>query len=365
MAGSTFGKLFRVTTFGESHGPAVGCIVDGCPAGVPLREEDLQPALDRRRPGQSRLTTPRNETDQIEILSGVFEGKTLGTPICMIVRNKDADSRRYAEMKDLYRPSHADYTWEAKFTHRDWRGGGRASARETVGRVAAGALAQHILSARYGIEIVAWVDQVGTLRAQVNSETVQAEDVDQNDVRCPDLAAAEQMTEAIHAARKARDTIGGTVACVARNIPPGWGEPVFDKLDAILAQAMMSLPAAKGVEVGSGFSSAAMRGSEHNDPFSTEGGVVTTTSNYSGGVQGGISNGMPIEVRVAFKPVATHFQQQSTVTREGEETTFQAKGRHDPCVLPRAIPIVESMCALALMDASLQQEANRAQPFSV
>jgi len=358
MSGSTFGTLYRVTTFGESHGKAVGCIIEGCPAGVPLDESHIQPALDRRRPGQSRLTTPRNEKDQVEILSGVFEGKTLGTPICMVVRNQDADSRRYAEMKDLYRPSHADYTWEAKFGHRDWRGGGRASARETVARVAAGALAEHILLQLFGVEIVAWVDQVAEITAEVDLQTVVRQQVEETPVRCPDPETATAMIAAIDAARKARDTIGGCVACVIRGVPAGWGEPVFDKLDALLAQAMLSLPAAKGVEIGSGFAGTTMRGSEHNDPFIMgEDGHVATSTNHSGGIQGGISNGMPISLRVAFKPVATHFQSQDTVTTDGDDTQFQAKGRHDPCVLPRAIPIVESMAALTLLDVCMRQEA--------
>ena len=363
MSGSTYGTLFRVTTFGESHGKAVGCIVDGCPAGILLSEEMIQPAMDRRRPGQSRLTTPRDEKDRVEILSGVFEGKTLGTPICIVVRNKDADSRRYEDMKDLYRPSHADYTWEAKFGHRDWRGGGRASARETVGRVAAGALAEHVLASLFGIEIVSWVDQVGAIQSQVDPETVVREDVEKTPVRCPDLDTAKTMIEAIDQARKDRDTIGGCVACVIRGVPAGWGEPVFDKLDALLAQAMLSLPAAKGVELGSGFSGTLMRGSQHNDAFvpGADGSIATKT-NHSGGVQGGISNGMPIFLRVAFKPVATHFQKQETVTTKGESTEFQAKGRHDPCVLPRAIPIVESMAALTLLDLALRQKAVQTNP---
>jgi len=315
--------------------------------------------LERRRPGQSKLTTPRNETDQVEILSGVFEGKTLGTPICLVVRNKDADSSKYENMRKLYRPSHADYTWEAKFGHRDWRGGGRASARETIGRVAAGAIASKVLKEIYGIDIVAWVDAVCDIEASVDVATVTTQDVDTNDVRCPDLNAAQAMTDAIQAARKDRDTVGGAVGCVARNVPAGWGEPVFDKLEAELAKAMLSLPAAKGFESGSGFAGTRMRGSIHNDPFSlSDSGEVQTTTNNSGGIQGGISNGMPITMRIAFKPVATHFQQQSTVTNTPrEETEFQAKGRHDPCVLPRAIPIVEAMTALVLMDLALRQRA--------
>ncbi len=358
MSGSTYGSLFRVTTFGESHGAAVGCILDGCPAGLSLSEEDIQPALDRRRPGQNRLTTPRNETDQVEILSGVFEGKTLGTPIALLVRNKDADPKRYAEMKELYSPSHADYTWEAKCGHRDWRVGGRASARETVGRVAAGAIAEKLLADAYGIEIVAWVDQVCEHTANVDATQVTRAEVDTTDVRCPDSTAATTMTQAIDEARRQRDTVGGVVQCVVRGIPAGWGEPVFDKLDAEIGKAMLSLPAAKGFEVGSGFAGTLMRGSAHNDPFTPgQDGNVATKTNHSGGIQGGISNGMPVVFRVAFKPVATHFQSQETVTKEGESTTFQAKGRHDPCVLPRAVPIVEQMTALVLADLALRQRA--------
>ena len=359
MSGSTFGNLFRVTTFGESHGAAMGCIVDGCPAGLALSEEDIQPELDRRRPGQSKLTTPRDEADRVEILSGVFEGKTLGTPICLLVRNKDADSSKYEEMRQLYRPSHADYTWEAKFGHRDWRGGGRASARETVARVAAGAIARKLLSEAFGVEIVAWVDTVGDIQAQIDPLTVTSDAVDTHDVRCPDPATADAMTEAIQTARKDRDTIGGIVACVARGIPAGWGEPVFDKLEADLAKAMLSLPAAKGFESGSGFAGTLMRGSEHNDPFITDDdGQVQTSSNRSGGIQGGISNGMPITLRIAFKPVATHFQKQKTVTTDPHaDIEFQAKGRQDPCVLPRAIPIVEAMTSLVLVDHWLRQRA--------
>ena len=361
MSGSTFGTLYRVTTFGESHGKAVGCIIEGCPAGIPLEPSDIQPALNRRRPGQSRLTTPRNEKDQVEFLSGVFEGKTLGTPICMVVRNQDAEAKRYEEMKHLYRPSHADFTWEAKFGHRDWRGGGRASARETVARVCAGALAEHILATLFGIEIIAWVDQVGEIQAHIDLDRVSREAVEQTPVRCPDSDTAKEMIEAIDQARKERDTIGGCVACVAKGIPVGWGEPVFDKLDALIGQAMLSLPAAKGVEVGSGFSGTTMRGSQHNDPFTQdEHGKVVTKTNHSGGIQGGITNGMPLFFRVAFKPVATHFQAQDTVNKEGEETQFQAKGRHDPCVLPRAIPIVESMTAITLLDVCMRQEAVKA-----
>jgi chorismate synthase len=359
MSGNTFGELFRVTTFGESHGPALGCVIDGCPAGLALDMATVQIDLDRRRPGQSALTTSRGETDRVEILSGVFEGKTLGTPIAMLIRNKDANSRAYEPMRELYRPSHADFTFDAKYGHRDWRGGGRASARETVGRVAAGAVARALLARAHAVEIVAWVDEVADVCASVDGATVTQADVDRTDVRCPDSSAATAMEAVIAAARRERDTVGGVVSCVVRGAPAGWGEPVFDKLDARLAGAMLGLPAAKGFELGSGFGGTAMRGSAHNDPFAVDDdGRVVTETNHSGGVQGGISNGMPIVFRVAFKPVATHFLPQRTVTtRPHEAATLEAKGRHDPCVLPRAVPIVEAMAALVLADAWLEHRA--------
>lgn len=359
MAGSTFGELFRVTTFGESHGPAVGCIVDGCPAGLPLDEAALQIELDRRRPGQSRLSTARREGDQVEILSGVFQGHTIGTPIGLLVRNQDAKSRDYETIKRLYRPGHADYTWDAKNGRRDWRGGGRSSARETVGRVAGGTIARLLLAHLYGTEIVGWVSQVRDIRAHVDPLTVRRDEVERLPVRCPDPEAADAMTEAIHAIKKDGDTIGGTVECIARNVPVGWGEPVFDKVDALLASAMMSLPAAKSVEIGSGLESIQYTGSEHNDPFEVdEDGRVRTRGNRAGGTLGGITNGMPVFVRTGFKPVATHFKQQSTVTaKPHENTTFTNRGRHDPCVLPRAVVIVESMMALVLADLALRQRA--------
>jgi len=313
--------------------------------------------LDRRRPGQSRITTPRKEDDRVEIVSGLFEGVTTGTPISMLVRNADARSKDYGEMKDQYRPSHADYTYAAKFGVRDYRGGGRASYREAVGRVAGGAVARKLVAERCGAEIVGYVLQVCDIRGEVDSDLVNREAVDANIVRCPDPAAAERMIEAIVEARKAGDSLGGIVEVVARNVPPGLGEPVFDKLTADLAGALMSLPATRGFEVGSGFESVKMRGSTHNDPFVLKGGRVGTSTNFSGGIQGGISNGEPIILRVAFKPTATIMREQQTVNTAGEEVTLHPKGRHDPCVLPRAVAAVEAMVALVLADHYLRQQA--------
>jgi chorismate synthase len=356
---STFGRIFRVVSWGESHGPAVGCAVDGCPPGLPLESADVQRALDRRRPGQSSLSTPRREADEVEILSGLFEGHTLGTTIGMSIRNRDVDSSKYEAVKRVYRPSHADYTYEAKYGRRDWRGGGRASARETAARVAAGAIAEKLLSVAFGVEIVAWVDSVGDIRAQgVDFEAVTRQDVDRHDVRCPDADAAEEMAEHIAAARREKDTVGGCVRCVARGLPAGWGEPVFDKLTARLAAGMMSIPASRAFEIGEGLSATRMRGSEHNDPFVFDGLRVRTATNHSGGIQGGISNGETLWFRVAFKPVATIFQPQQTVDRDGTEVELVMRGRHDPCVLPRAVPIVEAMCALVLADAALIHRAS-------
>jgi chorismate synthase len=352
---STFGQAFRVTTFGESHGPAVGVVVDGCPPRVALAADDIQRELDRRRPGQSRLTTQRKEADRVEILSGVAEGLTLGTSLAMLVRNEDARGSDYDEMRTKFRPSHADYTYQAKYGIRAWEGGGRASARETVGRVAAGAVAQKILKEMWAVEVVAWVAAVRDREARVGAGVLR-EDVDANAVRCPDPEAAEVMYGMIDAARKAGDSLGGVVACVARGVPAGWGEPVFDKLDADLAKAMISLPAAKGFEIGGGFAMTRAFGSEVNDAFRRgEGGRVRTTTNHSGGVQGGISNGEDIVVRVAFKPTATILREQDTVDVEHNDTTIAARGRHDPCVLPRAVPIVEAMMALVLVDHALRQ----------
>lgn len=357
--GSIFGTVFRVTTFGESHGGAVGVVVEGCPPGLSLRVEEIQKELDRRRPGQSPLASTRAEPDRAEILSGLFEGKTLGTPIAIVVRNRDARSRDYLPFKNLYRPSHADYTYEAKYGIRNWAGGGRASARETVARVAAGAVARKVLSRYARVEILAWVSRVADLEAEVDPERVSLRRVEQNPVRCPDRRAAEQMIELIQQVQRSGDSVGGTVDCVARHVPPGLGEPVFDKLEADLAKAMLSLPASKSFEIGSGLAGTYLRGSEHNDAFYSEGGHIRTVTNRSGGIQGGISNGEPIHLRVGFKPVATILQPQMTVDRKGRKRKLLPRGRHDPCVLPRAVPIVEAMMALVLCDHFLRQKAVR------
>jgi chorismate synthase len=353
---STFGQLFRVATWGESHGPAVGVVIDGCPPRLALTAEDVQRELDRRKPGQSIVTTQRREGDVVEILSGTLDGRTLGTPIAMLVRNEDARGSDYKEMQTKYRPSHADYTYQAKFGIRAWQGGGRASARETVGRVAAGAVAQKLLRDDWGVEIVAWVAAVGALAAQVDEAAVTRAAVDASIVRCPAPASADAMLAAIDAARRAGDSLGGVVACVARGVPPGWGEPVFDKLEADLGKAMLSIPAARGFEVGSGFAGTLLTGSEHNDAFVRgAAGRIRTRTNRSGGIQGGISNGEDVFLRVAFKPTATINREQDTVDLDGNETTIAARGRHDPCVLPRAVPIVEAMAALVLADHALRQ----------
>lgn len=359
MASST-GALFRVTTFGESHGGAVGCVVDGCPPLLALAESDIQPDLDRRRPGQSTLVTQRDEADTVEILSGVDGGHTIGSPIAMLVRNADHRSGAYDHMADLYRPSHADWTTEAKYGTRAVAGGGRASARETIGRVAAGAVARKLLAERAGIEVLAWVHSVHTVEAAVDTDRASREQVESHPTRCPDPDAAARITEAIEQARRDGDSLGGVVCCVARNVPAGLGEPVFDKLEADLAKAVMSLPATKGFEIGSGFGATTMTGREHNDAFEPgPDGRPRTVTNNSGGVQGGISNGETIIVRVAFKPTATIASPQQTVTRSGEVTTLEAKGRHDPCVLPRAVPIVEAGILLVLADHWLRQQAIR------
>lgn len=356
--GSVYGQLFRVSTFGESHGGGVGVVVEGCPPRLPIDIAEIQRDLDRRRPGQSVLTSPRQEADQAEILSGVFEGLSLGTPIGIVVRNKDARPSAYEEMRDLYRPSHADYTTEAKYGIRNWQGGGRASARETVGRVAAGAIARKLLREVAGIEVLAWVSRVQAIDSKVDADTVSLEEIDANEVRCPDADAAEKMHALIDDVRRRGDSVGGVVECVARGVPAGLGDPVFDKLEADLAKAMMSLPAAKGFESGSGFAGTMMTGSEHNDPFETDSeGRTHTTSNRSGGIQGGISNGEAILLRVAFKPTATVRIAQQTVNRKGEAVTLEASGRHDPCVLPRAVPMVEAMACLCLADHWLRQRA--------
>ncbi|MEC4988407.1 MAG: chorismate synthase [Oscillatoria sp. PMC 1068.18] len=356
--GNTFGHLFRITTFGESHGGGVGVVVDGCPPQLSISESDIQLDLDRRRPGQSKITTPRKETDTCEILSGVFQGKTLGTPISILVRNKDPRPQDYAEMAEKYRPSHADATYDAKYGIRNWQGGGRASARETIGRVAAGAIAKKILRQVANTEIVGYVKRIKDLEAVVDPNTVTLEQVESNIVRCPHPESAEQMIELIDQIRKQKDSLGGVVECVARNVPKGLGQPVFDKLEADLAKAVMSLPASKGFEIGSGFAGTLLTGFEHNDEFYTdETGQIRTATNRSGGIQGGIANGENIILRVAFKPTATIGQEQRTVTSTGAETTLAAKGRHDPCVLPRAVPMVEAMVALVLCDHLLRHHA--------
>ncbi|MDD9947501.1 MAG: chorismate synthase [Myxococcales bacterium] len=359
MSGAnTFGKLLTITTFGESHGGGVGVVIDGCPPRLPITPAEVQIELERRRPGQSRLTTPRAEADHVEFLSGVFEGKTLGTPLAMLVRNKDARPSAYAHMANVYRPSHADYTYEAKFGIRAWHGGGRASARETIGRVASGAVARKLLAQLAGVEIVAWVESVQAVKANVDASTVVRAGVEATPTRCPDPEAAARMVEAIDAARRAQDSLGGVVRCVARGVPAGLGAPVFDKLEADLGRAMLSLPASKGFEIGSGFAGTLLRGSEHNDPFVPgPDGRPRTSSNHSGGVQGGISNGSDVDFRVAFKPTATISQPQQTVDQNNEAVTLEAQGRHDPCVLPRAVPIVEAMTCLVLADHWLRQHA--------
>ena len=356
--GNTFGQLFRVTTFGESHGGGIGVVIDGCPPRIGISEAEIQRDLDRRRPGQSKLTTQRKEEDRCELLSGVFEGRTLGTPIAILVRNKDARPEDYSEIARKFRPSHADYTYEAKYGIRNWQGGGRASARETIGRVAAGAIAKKTLSGLYGdFELVAYVTQINEVSAKIDRSTLTMNDVEKNVVRCPDAAAAKKMISLVEQIRDAGDSVGGVIECVARGIPSGLGEPVFDKLEADLAKAMLSIPAAKGFDIGSGFAATQMRGSQHNDAFETRAGRIRTTTNNSGGVQGGISNGEDIYFRVAFKPPATIALEQKTVTTSKEQTELAARGRHDPCVLPRAVPIVEAMAALVLCDHALRQNA--------
>ncbi|MEM7094725.1 MAG: chorismate synthase [Actinomycetota bacterium] len=356
---STFGRIFRVTTFGESHGGGVGCIVDGCPPRLALTEADIQPDLDRRRPGQSRLVTQRQEADEVEILSGTFEGETLGSTIGMLVRNKDARPGAYDEMRDLFRPSHADFTTEAKYGLRNWQGGGRASARETIGRVAAAAVARKLLVQAAGVEVLAWVSSVHDIEADVDPDEVTLEAVEADPTRCPDPQAAATMTAAIEQARRDGDSLGGVVTCVARKVPAGLGTPVFGKLDAELAGALISLPAAKGFEIGSGFAGTRMTGRSHNDAFEPGDTAATpvTSTNHSGGVQGGISNGATIVTRTAFKPTATISSAQKTVDRHGNAVELAAKGRHDPCVLPRAVPMVEAMTLLVLVDALLEQRA--------
>ena len=361
--GSSFGQLFRISTFGESHGGGVGVIVDGCPPRLQLDIKAIQADLDRRKPGQSNITTPRKEEDQVEILSGVLDGVTLGTPIAMVVRNKDQRPQDYKEMEVAFRPSHADATYQAKYGIQARSGGGRASARETIGRVAAGAIAKQLLAEAAGTEVLAWVKRIHNLEATIDPLLVNLETVESNIVRCPDPEMAVQMIERIEAIGREGDSCGGVIECVVRHAPLGLGMPVFDKLEADLAKAVMSLPATKGFEIGSGFAGTLMKGSEHNDAFLATGdGSLHTATNNSGGIQGGISNGEPILIRVAFKPTATIRKEQQTITASGNSTTISAKGRHDPCVLPRAVPMVEAMVALVLADHWLRQRGQCGEP---
>ncbi|MFN8345482.1 MAG: chorismate synthase [Spirosomataceae bacterium] len=356
---STYGKIFKISTFGESHGPAIGVIVDGCPAGITFDSEFIQQELDRRKPGQSRITTQRKEADTVQVLSGVFEGKTTGTPLTMIIWNEDQRSKDYSHIAQQFRPSHADFTYQAKYGVRDYRGGGRSSARETAARVAAGALAKLLLK-DLGVQIQAYVSQVGKMKLEKDYRQLDLSLTDSNAVRCPDPETAAQMFNYIDDIRKQGDSIGGVISCVINNTPVGWGEPVFDKLHAELGKAMLSINAVKGFEYGSGFAGTEWLGSEHNDAFYTDPeGKVRTRTNHSGGIQGGISNGEDIFFRVAFKPVATIMQDQESVNQLGETITVQGKGRHDPCVLPRAVPIVEAMAALVLVDFYLRNRAIR------
>lgn len=358
MAGNTYGQIFKISTFGESHGRGLGVIIDGCPAGLAFEEDFIQSELARRRPGQSKIVTQRKEADKVEILSGVFEGKTTGTPIGMVIYNGDAKSKDYSHIADKFRPSHADYTYHVKYGLRDYRGGGRSSARETAARVAAGAVAKLLLK-HFGIEINGYVSQVGAIKVEKPYQALDFDLVESTPVRCPDLEKAEEMIDLIKQVRKDGDTIGGVVTAVIRNCPAGLGEPAFDKLHAELGKSMLSINACKGFEYGSGFNGVTMRGSQHNDAFVNENGKIVTKTNYSGGIQGGISNGMDIYFRAAFKPVATIVSAQDSLNEAGESVTVVGKGRHDPCVLPRAVPIVEAMAALTIADFLLRQRATR------
>ncbi|AKA36416.1 chorismate synthase [Flagellimonas lutaonensis] len=353
MAGNTFGHLFKLTTFGESHGKAIGGIIDGCPAGLELDLNAVQNELDRRRPGQSAITTQRKEPDTVEFYSGLFEGKTTGTPIGFAIHNTNQKSKDYSHIKDSYRPSHADFVYDQKYGFRDYRGGGRSSARETASRVVAGAIAKQLLQ---GVQIQAFVSQVGNIKLETPYQKLDFSNIESNPVRCPDPTMAAKMEDYIKTIKKQGDTVGGVVTCVAKNIPVGLGEPVFDKLHADLGKAMLSINAVKGFEYGSGFAGVAMKGSEHNDGFNSDG---STTTNHSGGIQGGISNGMDIYFNVAFKPVATVLQGYETINKKGEKVKAQGKGRHDPCVVPRAVPIVEAMTALVLADHWLLARINK------
>ena len=358
MAGNSFGKIFKISTFGESHGIGIGVVIDGCPAGLIIDISDIQKELDRRKPGQSSITTQRKETDSAEILSGIFEGKTTGTPIAIFIKNKDHQSKDYDNVKENYRPSHADFTYDAKYGFRDYRGGGRSSARETAARVAAGAIAKKLLQ-YYGLSIHAYVHKVKDIEVQSSIENLNFELTENTVIRCPELSTAEKMIALIENIRDEGDTVGGIIGCVIKNCPAGLGEPVFDKLHADLGKAMLSINAVKGFEYGSGFEGTSMKGSEHNDIFEQKNGKISTSTNFSGGILGGISNGMDIHFKVAFKPIATIQQKQKTINQKGESIDLEVKGRHDPCVLPRAVPIVEAMAALVIADFYLIQKTNR------
>jgi len=358
MTGNSFGQLFKITTCGESHGGALGVIVDGCPAGLAITQEDIQTELDRRKPGQSAITTPRKEEDKIHIFSGVFEGKTTGTPILLLAYNADMRPEDYDELKDLYRPSHADFTYLMKYGARDFRGSGRASARETLARVAAGAIAKKYLKQYLNIEIISYVQQVGDIATDIDEKTVTMDAIESNIIRCPDTRIAKQMIELIETVKNEGDSIGGIIKGVIRHVPPGLGEPVFDKLSADLGKAMLSINAVKGFDIGAGFSSINMRGSQHNDPFVLQDGKLKIEKNDAGGTLGGISTGEDIYFRVAFKPVSTISKEQQTLTVTGESVLLKAAGRHDPCVLPRAVPIVDAMSALVVMDHYLRHKIN-------
>jgi chorismate synthase len=355
---NSYGKVFKISTFGESHGVGIGVVIDGCPAGLAIDIAEIQYELDRRKPGQSRITTQRREADEVEILSGIFEGITQGTPIALLIRNEDQRSKDYSHLAKTFRPSHADFTYQQKYGTRDYRGGGRSSARETAARVAAGAIAKQLL-AQIGVEIYGYVSQVGSLKLEKDYQSLDFSQTDNNIVRCPDAETAEKMIALIDSVRKNRDTIGGVVSCVIKNSPVGLGEPVFDKLHAELGKAMLSINAAKGFEYGSGFEGVSLLGSQHNDIFYTENNKVRTKTNYSGGVQGGIANGEDIYFRTAFKPVATIMQDQNSINEEGETVNLEAKGRHDPCVVPRAVPIVEAMAALVMADFYLRNKLSK------
>lgn len=354
---NSYGTIFKISTFGESHGPAIGVVIDGCPAGLAIDESFIQSEMDRRKPGQSKITTQRKEDDTFKILSGVFEGKSTGTPIAIVIENQDQRSKDYAHIQNTFRPSHADYTYDVKYGNRDYRGGGRSSARETAARVAAGAIAKLLLR-NAGVEISAYVSRVGDIKTG-DYTTLDLSKTEDNIVRCPDAAIAEKMIALIDEVRLSRDTVGGIVTCVIKNTPVGLGEPVFDKLHAELGKAMLSINAVKGFEYGSGFEGVKLRGSQHNDAFYKEGDRIRTRSNHSGGIQGGIANGEDIYFNVAFKPVATLMQDQQSVDKEGNEATVSGKGRHDPCVVPRAVPIVEAMAALVLADFYLRSRSNK------